>query len=176
MRWSMKTERGVVQLAAGELSVDKIATKLKISPGFARPLSPALGTVPTPVAAVLPVLLVAGATIPMTANGRACRKASNPMSTRTVGTIELVRRIRGPNFRLPDAARRGRLHSEATQGHPAIAALAGGRRGANHGCGRERPFTSCAGRDVARDEPWPGEGSSDRKETHWGKRKLKRAE
>jgi hypothetical protein len=32
MRWSMKTERGVVQLAAGELSVDKIATKLKISP------------------------------------------------------------------------------------------------------------------------------------------------
>jgi hypothetical protein len=32
MRWSMKTERGAVQLAAGELSVDKIATKLKISP------------------------------------------------------------------------------------------------------------------------------------------------
>jgi hypothetical protein len=32
MRWTMKTERGVVQLAAGELSVDKIATRLKISP------------------------------------------------------------------------------------------------------------------------------------------------
>ena len=32
MRRSMKAERGAVQLAAGDLSVDKIATKLKISP------------------------------------------------------------------------------------------------------------------------------------------------
>jgi DNA-binding CsgD family transcriptional regulator len=32
MPWSMKTERGVVQLASSELRVAQIATKLKISP------------------------------------------------------------------------------------------------------------------------------------------------
>jgi hypothetical protein len=32
MRWSMKTERGVVQLAAGDLKVEQIAAELKISP------------------------------------------------------------------------------------------------------------------------------------------------
>jgi hypothetical protein len=32
MPWSMKTERGVVQLAAGDLKAEQIATKLKISP------------------------------------------------------------------------------------------------------------------------------------------------
>jgi hypothetical protein len=32
MRWTMKTERGVVQLAGGDLKVEQIATKLKISP------------------------------------------------------------------------------------------------------------------------------------------------
>jgi hypothetical protein len=88
--------------------------------------------------------------------------------------IELVRRIRGPASRLPDAARRGELHSEASEGPAATTALAaavealilaaegrgpllhgrvGMRRAMNHG--RERVF-------------------SDRKETHWGKRKQKR--
>jgi hypothetical protein len=32
MSWSMKVERDVVQLAASDLSVDQIATKLKIRP------------------------------------------------------------------------------------------------------------------------------------------------
>jgi hypothetical protein len=32
MRWTMRTERGVVQLAGGDLKVDQIATKLKVSP------------------------------------------------------------------------------------------------------------------------------------------------
>jgi hypothetical protein len=32
MAWSMKTERGVVQLAASNFSIEKIATMLKISP------------------------------------------------------------------------------------------------------------------------------------------------
>jgi hypothetical protein len=122
--------------------------------GFARPISPALGKAPTPVAAVWPAHRADGATISMTANGRACPRASKPRSTRTAGGIELVGRIRGPNFKLPDAARCGQLHPKVTQGSAAIAALAGRRRGADHGRGRSGPIASCARRHAAGDEPW----------------------
>jgi hypothetical protein len=55
------------------------------------------------VVAALQGLPVVDAITPMTASGRACPTASKPRSTRTAGAIELVRRIRGSNFRLPDA-------------------------------------------------------------------------
>ena len=87
----------------------------------------------------------------------------------------LVRQARRPDPGHTDALDAANHVMKVPQGPTAFASLAGRRRGFDHGCGRSGPVASCPRRMLrAMNHGWERVFRTDRKETHWGKRKLKR--
>jgi hypothetical protein len=164
-----------------------------------RPIPASRGTGRMPVPAAQPARLAHGVISMMTKPRRVCRKVSWLRSTKTAydrqkpfqihalakaitaareGTPPLVAGppVRRSRSRLQDSPGRGRPRPEATQGPAAITALARRRRGADHGCGRSRPVLHARVGMLRAMNHGHEHVFSDRKETHWGKRKLKRDE